>query len=318
MISVIIPTYNSEKTIEACIKSLLKQSFHKKQYEIIVVDDGSTDRTVELISKYPVKLFKRPHKGPAAARNFGAKHAKGKILLFTDADCVPDKNWIEYMVEPFKNEQIVGVSGTYKTLNKNKTIARFVGYEIEDRHKKLAKQKFIDFIGTFSAGYRKNIFSKYGGFDTKFAMASGEDPDLSFNISKSGGRMIFQPRAFVYHNHPDTLWKFLRQKFWRGYWRVRLYKRHKEKIFRHSYTPKSLFLEEALIGLTFLSFIFFLMKILPLYISPFSLLLALLLTLPFSIRTFKKDRVIGFLSPFIIILRDLSTGIGIVCGIIFS
>lgn len=318
MISVIIPTYNSEKTIEACLKSLLKQFFPRKQYEIIVVDDGSTDRTVELVSKYPVKLFKQLHKGPAAARNFGAKRAKGKILLFTDADCVPDKNWVRHMTEPFKNEQIVGVSGTYKILNKNKLIARFVGYEIEERHKILAKQRYIDFIGTFSAGYRKGIYFKFGGFDAKFGMASGEDPDLSFNISKSGGKMVFQPKAFVYHNHPDTLWKFLKQKFWRGYWRVLLYKKHKEKIFRHSYTPKSLFLEEALTGLTFLLLFFSFLEVIPVRVSLFFLFLTFLFTLPFSIRTFKKDRTVGLLSPLVIILRNLSTGIGIVSGIIFS
>ncbi|HKZ45183.1 MAG TPA: glycosyltransferase family A protein, partial [archaeon] len=115
MISVIVPAYNSEKTIDSCIKSLLNQSFPKKQYEIIIVDDGSSDKTAEVASKYCVRLFKRPHKGPAAARNFGAKHARGNILLFTDSDCVPDKRWIKLMTEPFKDEQIVGVSGAYRT-----------------------------------------------------------------------------------------------------------------------------------------------------------------------------------------------------------
>ena len=318
MFSVIVPSYNSKKTIGVCLKSLLKQSLPKKHYEVIVVDDGSTDGTVELVSEFPVKLFKQPHRGPAAARNFGAKHSKGNILFFTDADCVPDRNWIKTMVEPFEDEQVAGVSGAYKTLNKDKLIARFAGYEIEERHEKLKKQKYIDFIGTFSAAYRKNVFFKFGGFDTKFAMASAEDSDLSFNVSKSKNILVFQPKAFVYHTHPDTLWKFLKQKFWRGYWRIPLYKKHKEKIFRHSYTPKTLFLETALTGLTFLSLIFALLKIMPMQISLFLLLLTVLLSLPFSIRIYKKDKEVGLLSPIIIILRNLSTGIGIICGIIFS
>lgn len=316
-VSVIVPVYNGEKVIGSCLKSLLNQNYPKKNYEIIVVDDGSTDNSVEVVKKFKrVKLIRQKHKGPAAARNLGVKHAKGSIVLFTDADCIPSRNWIKSMVEPFKDKQVVGVAGTYKTLNKESLVARFAGYEIEERHEKMKENKTIDFIGTYSAAYRKNVFLKFGGFDESFTMASGEDPELSFRLSKAGLKMVFQPKAWVWHRHPDTLIKYLRQKFWRGYWRVFLYKKHREKMFKHSYTPKILFAEIGLLGLFCLFFFLSIFKGVFLLLGLTAFLLYLFLTLPFSIKILKKDRTVGVFSLFIILLRDLSTGLGIAYGLL--
>lgn len=316
LISVIIPFYNTGNKIERCANALLNQSYHKNEYEIIFVDDGSTDGTAEIVSKFKkIRLIKQIHKGPAVARNLGVKNSKGQIILFTDADCIPDKIWIKNMVEPFKNKEVIGVSGTYKTFNKNSLIARFAGYEIEERHRKLKKQEQIDFIGTFSAAFRKSVFLMANGFDESFPTASGEDPELSFRLEKFG-KMIFQPKAFVYHFHPNTLYNFLRQKFYRGYWRVFLYKKHKHKIFKHSYTPKSLFIEEALIGIATLLFLLSFFKLLPFFYPTLFFVIAFLFTLPFSLSVFIKDKPLGLISPFIIILRNFITGLGIICGIL--
>lgn len=294
-----------------------------KNYEVIVVDDGSKDNTLDKVRKFRnVKLIKQDHKGPAAARNLGVKHSKGDIILFTDADCVPDKNWIKNMINPFKDKKIVGVGGTYKTLNRNSLIARFVGYEIEERHEKLKKEKYTDFIGTYSAAYRKDIFLKFDGFDKSFPMASAEDPDLSFKMNEAGLKMVFQPKAFVYHKHPDTLFKFLKVKFWRGYWRVLLYKKHQGKMFRHKYTPKSIYVEIFLTYMTFLVLFFSLFQTIPflltLILGIIPLFVAFLLGLRLSFNIFKKDKTIGLLSSSIlIILRNLAIGLGIIYGLKF-
>jgi len=300
---------------------LKNQSY--KNYEVIVVDDGSKDNTLDKVRKFRnVKLIKQDHKGPAAARNLGVKHSKGDIILFTDADCVPDKNWIKNMINPFKDKKIVGVGGTYKTLNRNSLIARFVGYEIEERHEKLKKEKYTDFIGTYSAAYRKDIFLKFDGFDKSFPMASAEDPDLSFKMNEAGLKMVFQPKAFVYHKHPDTLFKFLKVKFWRGYWRVLLYKKHQGKMFRHKYTPKSIYVEIFLTYMTFLVLFFSLFQTIPflltLILGIIPLFVAFLLGLRLSFNIFKKDKTIGLLSSSIlIILRNLAIGLGIIYGLKF-
>ncbi|MBI5205634.1 MAG: glycosyltransferase family 2 protein [Nitrospirae bacterium] len=107
MVSVVIPAYNAQKTIAACLDSLMKQDY-PGDYEVIVVDDGSSDSTPDIISGYErVRLMKQANAGPAAARNKGAMDAKGEIILFTDSDCVPEGNWITEMMAPFKDNKDV-------------------------------------------------------------------------------------------------------------------------------------------------------------------------------------------------------------------
>lgn len=309
MISVIIPVYNSEKTISLCLDALLNQNFQEK-YEIIIVDDGSIDRSIDIIKRYKkIRLIKQKHKGPAAARNLGAKRSNGNILLFTDADCQPSINWIKEMVKPFKNPNIVGVQGRYKTKQKD-MIARFVQFEIEDRYEKMAKYRYIDFIGSYSAGYRKDVFIKEGGFDETFPIASGEDTDFSFRLSKKGYKMVFNPKAIVYHQHPDTMKRYLNQKFWRAYWRVLLYKKHKKKMFRESYTPQILKINIVLFYLTLLSIPF------SLSLSSIFLILSILSTFKLSYKIFKRDKKIGIFSPFILLLRTIVFSFGLFYGFI--
>lgn len=256
-VSVVIPCYNAERTILRTLKALDAQTV--KGFEVILADDGSKDGTVKAAKSFKPKNFKlvviaENHAGPAAQRNRGAEKARGEILLFTDSDCVPDKGWVEEMVKPFSDENIVGVSGTYRTLNSDKLIARFEGCEIAKRHEKFAKQKYIDFIGSFSAGYRKDIFKKFGGFSSDFKRADAEDPELSFKIAKAGYRMVFSSKAVVAHPHVATIKKFWKQKFSRGYWRVLLYKKHPEKMKGDSYTGKEVQLSLIFLAGFLLSF----------------------------------------------------------------
>jgi len=310
--------YNSEKTISNTIKALLKQNYPKKKYEIILVDDGSTDKTLETVYKFPVKIIKLKHKGPANARNVGVRKSKGDIVLFTDADCLPGKNWIKNMVKPFKDKKVAGISGTYKTLNKNSLIARFLGYEIQYRHEKMKKNKYIDFIGTFSAGYRKSVFLKAGGFDTSFPMSSGEDPELSYRISKKH-KLIFQPSAFVYHSHPDTLSKFLHQKFWRVYWRFLMYRKHKKKMLGDSYTPiesiVSMGFQILSIGIIGLILILSFLISIPYHFSILFILLAIFTpNINFIVWVLKHDKTISIISPFLFFLRNFVFFLAFILG----
>ncbi|VVB60031.1 Glycosyltransferase AglI [uncultured archaeon] len=316
MISVIIPAYNSEKTIRGCLQALQSQSI--KDIEVIVVDDGSSDDTASIVKSFKnVKFFKRQHKGPASERNFGAKMAKGEILLFTDSDCEPDKNWVSEMVAPFKSDKsVVGVSGTYRTRQKE-LIARFAQYEIEERHEKMAKAGSIDFIGTFSAGYRKEIFDKFGGFDESFSTSAGEDPELSFRIAEAGYKMVFAPKAFVYHTHPNTLRKYLKQKYRNAFWRVAVYAKRK-KTFRkgHSYTPTSALIEAICVAGFLISLFLYLIYPTAGYkaITRGFLLFTFLPSALLTYHIAEKDIAVGMASPFIIILRAFVTAFGITRG----
>ncbi len=313
-ISVIIPVYNGEKTIEKCLASLLKQT--KKPEEVIVVDDGSGDNTAKIVTKIKgVKLIKQNHKGPASARNLGAKEAKGEILLFIDSDCILDKNWVSEMIKPFEDKEIVGVQGIYETKQKG-LIARFVHLEIEDRYDRMRKFKTIDFIGSYSAGYRKRTFLEFKGFDESFPIASGEDPELSFKLSKAGYKMVLNEKAVVNHSHADTLRAYLKQKFWRAYWRVLLYRKHPGKITSESYTPQTLKFQILAFYLLLLSVVFSVPIPNVLYLSLSFLILLFLSTLPLSYKNFKKDRSVGVITPFVLTMRTVVFALGLIYGVI--
>ena len=312
MISIIIPSHNSEKTIRENIESLLKQGY-KGQYEIIVVD-SSKDKTPDILSQFPIKLIKQEPKGPAAARNLGAKKSKGNIIAFIDSDCIAPKNWLKNILKPFSSKNVVAVAGTYKTKNKESLIARFVGYEIQQRHEKMKNFRNIDFVATYNCAYRKKIFIKLGGFNEKLTQA--EDADLSFRTTKKGFKIRYQYSAYVYHYHPNTLTKYLKQKFWRGFWKVFLYSKHKKKFLGDTYTPRTLFpqiLSFSLFSLFFISSFFSSFFILPSIIF-------LILMYALNIRLFnflwKKEKSMVFSSIPIIFLRNLIASIGIGVGVI--
>ena len=314
LISIIIPSYNSEKTIERNIKSLLKQDYEGK-YEIIVVDK-STDKTPEIVSKFPVKLIKQKSKGISAARNLGVKKAKGKIVAFIDSDCIAPKDWLTNLLKPFSEKDVVAVGGTYKTKNKESIVARFTGYEIEQRHERMKNLETIDFVGGFNCAYKKHVFLKTGGFNTRFAQS--EDGEFSYRVSKKANKIKFNPSSYVYHYHPETLTKFLKQRFWHAYWRTLVYRKHKNKMFGDSYTPKSVFIGKTLIGITSLLLFFGLFNIIPLLYGLIVLLFSFLLTIPSSYKIFDKDKAVGIIAPFIMILRDFVMDLGIVYGLIAS
>lgn len=312
MISIIVPAYNSGKTIARCISSLMEQT--KKPDEIIVVDDGSSDDTKKIIKSFSgIVPIEQPHLGPAAARNAGAKKAKGDILLFTDADCVTDHEWVSAMSKPFENKEIAGVQGRYKTAQKN-LMAKFVQLEIEDRYDRMRKREYIDFIGSYAAGYRKDIFLKHGGFDKSFSMASGEDPEISFKLAKAGHKMVFNEKAIVYHEHVDSLGAYLRQKFWRAYWRVLLYRKHPDKIAGESYTPQTLKLQILLLGVSFPAALFSLFYIQMLQILAVAIALILVTTLPLSLKNMKRSVAVGISTPFITIMRTIVFAAGLAYG----
>lgn len=233
--SIIIPAYNAENHLQACLDALLQQTIHPE--EIIVVDDGSTDGTRTIAESFSlVTYLTQKNQGPAKARNAGAKKASGDIILFIDSDCVPEKNWLEEMLKPFEDENVVGVQGAYKTKQKSLT-ARFDQLDIEYRYERMKKKETIDWIGTYSAAYKRKVFLDARGFDETFPKASGEDSELSYRLAERGMILKFAPTAIVYHTHPDSLIHYLRVKFFRAYWRTRMYVKHPQKSVQDSYTP---------------------------------------------------------------------------------
>ena len=311
--SVIIPAYNSEKTLFSCLESLEAQSLSKENYEVIVVDDGSTDDTSKIANRFNVKYIFQTNKGPAAARNKGADAAAGQIILFTDADCVPDHNWIREMISPFSDREAIGVKGAYKT-RQMELAARFAQAEFEDRYDLLQKSSTIDMIDTYSAAFRKDVFLNIGGFDQSFPVANNEDTDLSYRLATAGYKLVFNPAAFVYHTHPDTFIKYLKLKFRRGYWRMVVYKRYPDKALKDSYTPVVIKIQTMLMALSLTLFPLALVYSSLIYPAMLSWGIIILSAIPFSLKTFKKDRPVGLISPGVILLRSMVFALGSMLG----
>lgn len=312
--TVIIPAYNAGNTIANTLKSLEKQSF--KDFEVVVVDDGSKDNTAYVVKSFPkARLLQEKNSGPAVARNFGAKEAQGEILVFTDSDCVADKEWLAQMVIPFEDKDIAGVQGRYKSEQKE-IVARFIQLEIEKRYEKMARQKYIDFIGSYSAAYRKKVFLEMNGFDESFRIASGEDTEFSYKISKAGYKMIFNQNAIIFHTHPTSFKKYLKIKFFRAFWRTRVYKKHKEKMMKDSYTSQMIKMQTGLL------FVFLAMIAGGIFFpvlwqnAPALILLLILTALPFSFWAMRRDFAVGLVSPILILGRTLAFVLGLFWGVI--
>src|SRR4030065_2472512 len=313
-ISIVIPTFNSAKVLKTCLESLANKTVGRKKYEVIVVDDGSTDETKDIVAKYPVRYIHQQNRGPAAARNNGVNHAQGEIVLFTDADCDPEPNWIEEMIKPLNDNQVVGVKGAYKTRQKE-LVARLVQIEYEHKYERMKKFKYIDFIDTYSAGYRKDIFLKYNGFDERYPKASVEDQEFSFRLSHDGHKMVFNPDAVVFHKHSASLMGYLRKKYKIAFWKVFLLKRHPGKVKTDTHTPQSLKIQmvlalSALLGIAGPVYQ-------PMYyVSALSLLVFLLSCIPFVLFALKRDPAVAFVSPIILFLRSLALSVGLGVGMI--
>jgi len=316
-ISIVIPTYNGASRIGNCLDALLNQT-EGRDAEILVVDDGSSDHTSEVVARYlTVRLISQLNAGPAAARNRGAKEATGEILLFTDDDCVPTEGWLHAMLEPFADPEVVGAKGVYRT-HQRQLAARFVQIEYEDRYRIMAAFPVIDFIDTYSAAFRRERFLEMGGYDTSFPVACAEDIELSYRMSARGWKMKFVPTAVVYHTHPDTFWKYLRKKYKFAFWRVLAVRKNPSKGVKDSHTPQLMKLQLLFAPALLIAAV---IDLIVRPSAPASAVMAagfLLSTLPFALRALWTDVVIGVLSPVLLAARACAQFLGVGGGLIYA
>ncbi len=313
-ISVTVPVYNGAETLPACLHALRDQTYPADGYEVIVVDDGSTDATADVARGLGVRVISQPNAGPAAARNRGARAARGEVLLFTDADCAPTPDWIAQMAAPFADESVAGVKGVYRT-RQRELVARFVQAEYEDKYDRMRGLERIDFVDTYSAGYRRDVFLSAGGFDEFFPTASVEDQAFSFKLAEAGHRLVLAPRARVFHLHDRTLGEYVRRKFGIGYWKVKVMREHPDKLVRDSHTPQVLKLQ---MGLAALGGGLLLAGLWERQLAWWGLAawLALVLTgLPFILKLARRDPPVALVAPLMLFVRAWALGVGFLVGL---
>jgi glycosyltransferase involved in cell wall biosynthesis len=315
--SVIIPTYNRADRIGHCLTALRNQDFGQS-FEIIVVNDGSTDNTLQALAKFPeVRVITQRNAGPAAARNRGVSAACGKIVVFTDDDCEPFPNWLTEMLRPFDDPKVVGVKGVYRSYQRE-LIARFIQIEYEDRYRLMARQPSIDFIDTYSAAFRRDQFIECGGYDTSFPVACCEDSELSYRMSALGWRMLFVQTAIVWHHHPASFVPYLRRKVRFAFWRIPAVKNTPGKMVKDSHHPQLMKLQLLFAPAVMISWALKLLKLEPVHqLTLIVVALFLLSTLPFAMTAFRKDAIVGILSPLILAGRSGAQLIGIIGGTLY-
>ena len=197
-VSVVIPAYNASKTIDLCLSSILKQDF--PDYEVIVVDDGSTDDTREKVKKYPVRLVGKPHGGTPAARNAGFKASKGDILIFVDSDCVAKKNLIAKLVEPLKDPKIGVTQAWWEVANKGKLVPALVFKTYEYFTRNL---EYPDFLWFYCFAIKRELLQKSGMFDVVGWRI--EDVDFSYKVIREGYKIYLMKEVRVGHFFRETL-----------------------------------------------------------------------------------------------------------------
>lgn len=221
-ISVIIPVKNEEKKIMQCLEAISKQTV--KPFEIIVVDGHSKDRTVEIAKNLSVKIFYEKYPTRASACQIGVENATGDYIAFTDADCIPQKDWLENLVQEF-NSNLAGVGGGIKNIGENiweKSInlamGTFLGSANSIQGRFFKDKRYVKSISGCNSMYRREDILKVGGFD--ISLSTAEDTELNRKISTLG-KLLYTPYAIILHNHQRGLMGFGKRMYQYGYGRAK-------------------------------------------------------------------------------------------------
>jgi len=314
-VSVVVPAYNAAGVITSCLDALQKQDYDLP-YEILIVDDGSSDGTADLAESSGVRVIRHAAKqGAAAARNSGINAAVGDLICFTDADGMPKENWIQEILQPLSNQDIVGVKGTYATAQRE-IVARFVQIEYEDKYDLLRAHKRINFIDTYSAAYKRQVLLANNGFDEQIYYV--EDQELSFRLAARGYQMVFQPQAIVYHLHSSNLRTYFYKKFMIGYWKAQILRRFPGRVIKDSHTPQVLKVQILLLASILAAAV-------GTFVTPWSaipvaiaILAFLVSTIPFLVKAWPKDRAVTLVAPFLLAARAMALGSGYAWGLLKS
>jgi glycosyltransferase involved in cell wall biosynthesis len=226
-VTVIIPALNGEQTLGPCLRAVLEQRYGGR-IETVVINDGSTDATSSLAKSFPgVVVLDQQNRGRSAARNRGAAESSGEIIAFTDADCLPRKEWVEKLVARLLMLEKGGIVGGAMVLPKNANLwqridhqawAHSTGPEAPAGPSLLAS--------TANMCMFRNVFKEAGGFDERFS--GSEDSDLALRVHRAGHRNYFEPAAVVEHHHPRTTFRaFFRQRYNYGKWTIQTVLRHR-------------------------------------------------------------------------------------------
>jgi len=226
-VSVIVCSYNGAKTLAACLESLSKLNY--PDYEVILVDDGSTDNTRDIAEKFPyVRYIYQQNHGLSHARNTGVAAARGEVFAYTDSDCMADVDWLFYLIGTLVSGDYAGVGGPNVTPPATNWIQACVAGAPGGPTHVLLTDTVAEHIPGCNMAFYRWAFENVGGFDPEYHKA-GDDVDFCWRLQQSGCVIAFSPTAIVWHYRRFTLRAFLKQQ--EGYGEAESLLRFKHLIF---------------------------------------------------------------------------------------
>ena len=222
-VSVVICAYNAERTMDACLRSLCELNY--PNFEVIVVNDGSTDGTLAVAERYPFRIISQENQGLSVARNVGIAAASGDIVAFTDSDCVADPDWLTHLVYRFVNDGYVAVGGpNFPPPEETQTAACVAAAPGGPTHV-LLNDQVAEHIPGCNMAFRKSVLDEIHGFDPIFR-AAGDDVDLCWRLQNQGYAIGFSPAAVVWHFRRNTMKAYIKQQMGYGKAEALLYVKH--------------------------------------------------------------------------------------------
>jgi O-antigen biosynthesis protein len=227
-VSVVICAYNAASTIEDNLSSLSRLDY--PNFEVIIVNDGSTDKTPEIAARYPsFRLISVPNGGLSAARNLGLSAASGEIVAFTDADTRVDRHWLSHLVQPFIETDVGGVGGPNVVPPDDPWIAQCVARSPGGPVHVMIDNTTAEHIPGCNMAFRKSALDSIGGFDPTYTKA-GDDVDICWRLQQFGLRLGFAPGAIVWHHHRASVKAYFRQQVGYGEGESFLQHRHTDRF----------------------------------------------------------------------------------------
>ena len=231
-VSLVIPGRNCERTIRQCLSAVAPLVDNSRLHEIIFVDDGSTDRTAEIVAEFPVTRLPGAGRGPGAARNLGWRRAQHAYIWFVDADCVAEADALDHLLAHMDDSKVAAVSGSYGIMNPESLLASLIHEEIITRHRAMSSD--VNFLATFNVVYRRAVLEEVGGFNERFL--KGQDAELSFRVLAAGYGLRFALDSRVKHFHETSWLAYLKTQRQQGFWRVPLHLTHSGHAAGDSYS----------------------------------------------------------------------------------
>src|SRR5439155_22061840 len=209
-VSVVVCAYNAADTIDDCLSALERLTY--PDYEIIVVNDGSRDRTGEIARQHPrVRVITTPNTGLSAARNVGLAEATGQIVAYTDADTRADRDWLTYLVQPFLTSDVVGSGGPNVVPPDDPPMAQCIARAPGAPTHVLLDDRIAEHVPGCNMAFRRDALIAIGGFNPVYLRA-GDDVDVCWRLQARGWKIGFAPSALVWHHHRTSVKAYWRQQ----------------------------------------------------------------------------------------------------------